>query len=121
VPERLLRLLAGLKWRLAADGPAQEEEEGAGGEDVEAGRVRPGFAEKESDVGRRWFGPIDLRVAELSATVPPLRGQRSRGERGKKLAAPVGMTPEIHRSQRARDDGAAVTRMWFGPVDRKYV
>ncbi len=35
---------------------------------------------------------IDVRVAESYATVPPLRGRRSEGERGKKPAAPVGMT-----------------------------
>jgi len=41
------------------------------------------------------------------ATIPPLRGQRSQDERGKKLAAPVGMTAgrkagPSHRSQKAR-------------------
>jgi hypothetical protein len=66
------------------------------------GGVGPGFAEKESDLGRRWFGPIDLRVAELSATVPPLRGQRSRGERGKKLPASVEMTEKCVGARHGR-------------------
>jgi len=47
---------------------------------------------KDSDLGGRCFGLIDLRVAESGATVPPLCGRRSEAERRKKPAAPVGMT-----------------------------
>jgi hypothetical protein len=47
---------------------------------------------RKNPLDRRWFGLIDLGVADLCATVPPLRGRRSEGERRKKPAAPVGMT-----------------------------
>src|SRR5258708_3008063 len=58
------------------------------------------MAEKDFGLDRLQFGLIDVGVTELCATVAPPRGpsclrvnRRSEGERRKKPAAAVGMTP----------------------------